>query len=64
MSEENKQIYQSVTLGLPEIKMVLVHAGNDAQNAVADPVFVDKTKEQLDKKQAVRKIIEHLKIDM
>ena len=64
MSEENKQIYQSVTLGLPELKMVLVHAGNDAQNAVAHPVFVDKTKEQLDKKQAVRKIIEHLKIDM
>jgi hydroxymethylpyrimidine/phosphomethylpyrimidine kinase len=64
MSEEKKQTYQSVTLGLPEIKMVLVHAANDAQNAVADPVFVDKTNEQLDKKQAVRKIIEHLKIDM
>lgn len=64
MSEEKKQTYQSVTLGLPELKMVLVHAGNDAQNAVADPVFIDKRKEQLDKKQAVRKIIEHLKIDM
>ena len=64
MSEEKKQTYQSVTLGLPELKMGLVHAGNDAQNAVAHPVFVDKTKEQLDKKQAVRKIIEHLKIDM
>jgi hydroxymethylpyrimidine/phosphomethylpyrimidine kinase len=64
MSEEKKQTYQSITLGLPELKMVLVHAGNDAQNAVADPVFIDKTKEQLDKKQAVRKIIEHLKIDM
>ena len=64
MSEEKKQTYQSVTLGLPELKMVLVHAGNDAQNAVADPVFIDKTNEQFDKKQAVRKIIEHLKIDM
>ena len=64
MSEEKKQTYQSVTLGLPELKMVLVHAGNDAQNAVADPVFIDKAKEQRDKKQAVRKIIEHLKIDM
>jgi hypothetical protein len=64
MSEEKKKIYQSVTLGLPELKMVLVHAGNDIQNAEADPVFVEKTKEQLDKKQAVRKIIEHLKIDM
>ncbi len=64
MSEEKKKTYQSVTLGMPEIKMVLVHAGNDAQNAMADPVIVYKTKEQLDKKQAVKKIIEHLKIDM
>ena len=64
MTDNMKQTYQSVTLGLPALKMVLVHAGNDAQNAAADPVFVDKTKEQLDKKQAVRKIIEHLKIDM
>ena len=64
MSEEKKQTYQSVILGLPEIKMVLVHAGNNAQNAEADPVFVDKNKARLDKEQAVRKIIEHLKIDM
>ncbi len=64
MTEEKKQTYQSVTLGLPEIKMVLVHAGNDAQNAVANPIFVDKTKEQLDKEQVVRKIIEHLKVDL
>jgi len=64
MSEEKKQTYQSVILGLPEIKMVLVYAGNDAQNAEADPVFVNKTKAQLDKAQAVRKIIEHLKINM
>lgn len=64
MSEEKRQTYQWVTLGLPEIKMVLVHAGNDAQNALADPVSVDKTKEPLDKEQVVRKIIEHLKVDM
>jgi len=63
MTENKKQTYPSETLGLPELKMVLVHAGNDAQNAVANSVFVDKTKEQLDKEQAVRKIIEHLKVD-
>ena len=63
MSEEKKQTYQSVTLGMPEIKMVLVHAGNDAQNAVANSIFVDKTKDQLEIEQAVRKIIEHLKVD-
>jgi hypothetical protein len=64
MDEEKKHTYQSVTVGMPEIKMVLVHAGNDAQNAVANSIFVNKTKEQLDKEQAVRKIIEHLKLDL
>ena len=64
MSEEKKHTYQSVTLGMPEIKMVLVHAGNDAQNEIANTVFVDKTKEQLDTEQAVRKIIKHLKVDL
>jgi hypothetical protein len=63
MSEDKKQRYQSVTLGMPEIKMVLVHAGNDAQNEIASTIFVDKTKDQLDKEQAVRKIIKHLKVD-
>lgn len=64
MNEEKKQIYQSETQGLPEIKMVLVHSRNDAQNAVSNTIFEDKTKEQLDTEQAVRKIIQHLKIDM
>jgi hypothetical protein len=63
MTEEKKQTYQSETLGLPELKMVLVHAGNDAHNAVANSIFVDKTKDQLEIEQAVRKIIEHLKVD-
>jgi hypothetical protein len=63
MLEKKKKTYQSVTLGLPEIKMVLVHASNDAQNAVSNTIFVDKTKEQLETEQAVRKIIEHLKAD-
>ena len=64
MAEQKKQTYQFETLGLPEIKMVLVHAGNDAQNAVANTIFVNKTPEQLEKEQAVRKIIQHLKVDL
>ena len=60
MTKEKKQTYQSITLGLPEIKMVLVHAGNDAQNAAANSIITDKTKEQLEIEQAVRRIIEHL----
>jgi hypothetical protein len=63
MSDKTKQIYQSATLGLPALKMVLVHAGNDAQNTAANSIFADKTKEQLEKEQAVRKIIRHLKVD-
>ena len=64
MNEEKKQTYQSVILGLPELKMVLVNAGNDAQNAIANTIYTGKTKEQLEKEKAVRKIIEHLKIDL
>ena len=64
MNEEKKKTYQSVILGLPELKMVLVNAGNDAQNAVANTIYAGKTKEQLEKEKAVRKIIEHLKIDL
>jgi hypothetical protein len=63
MNDKTKQTYQSVTMGLPALKMVLVHAGNDAQNAVANSIFADKTKEELEKEQAVRKIIQHLKVD-
>jgi hypothetical protein len=63
MTDKTKQIYQSDTLGLPPLKMVLVHYGNEAQNAVANSIFEDKTKEQLEKEQAVRKIIQHLKAD-
>jgi hypothetical protein len=64
MTNKTKQTYQSVTLGMPPLKMVLVHAGNDAQNAEANSIFTDKNKEQLDKEQVVRKIIEHLKVDL
>jgi hypothetical protein len=63
MSEEQKRTFETTTLGLPELKMVLVHAGNDAQNAVAVSVFANKTPEELVKEHAVRKIIEHLKVD-
>jgi hypothetical protein len=63
MSDEKKRTYESTTMGLPELKMVLVHAGNDAQNAVANSVFVNKTPEDLEKEHAVRKIIEHLKVN-
>jgi hypothetical protein len=67
MAEEKKQVYQSTTLGMPALRMVLVHARNDAQNAVMraleTPVQMGPAVQgaaPLDKQRAVRKIIEHL----
>ena len=61
MSDEEKRTFQSVTLGLPPLKMVLVHAENDRQNESAQtiletPDVVEKRKKQ----KAIAKIIEHL----
>lgn len=47
-------------MALPELKMVLVHARNEHQNAAEDIPLDDKGAEQLDKKRVVRKIIRHL----
>ena len=67
MTSETKQTYESVVMGLPALKMVLVHAQNDAQNAdgmdatqQAHSRRPRKSKEQIDKEEAVRKIIVHL----
>ena len=61
MSDEEKRTYQSVTLGLPPLKMVLVHTENDRQNESAQtileaPEVVEKRKKQ----KAITKLIEHL----
>lgn len=61
MSDEEKRTYRSVTLGLPPLKMVLVHTENDRQNESAQtileaPEIVEKRKKQ----KAITKIIEHL----
>jgi len=61
MSDEEKRTFQSVTLGLPPLKMVLVHAENERQNESAQtiletPDVVEKRKKQ----KAIAKIIEHL----
>jgi hypothetical protein len=66
MAEPKKRIYQSTTLGLPPLKMVLVHARNEAQNAAAlhaREAHVEASapdEAPLDKERAIRKIIEHL----
>ncbi len=62
MAEPQMQVYESTTLGTPPLRMVLVHAHNEAQNAavrVPPPAPAD-VKAPLDKEQVVRRIIEHL----
>jgi len=61
MSEEEKRMFQSVTPGLPPLKMVLIHAENDRQNETTETILEPlETKEQRKKEKAVRKIIEYL----
>lgn len=61
MSDEEKRTFQSVTLGLPPLKMVLVHAENERQNKAAqtileEPEIIEKRKAQ----KAIKKLIQHL----
>ncbi len=61
MSDEEKRTYQSVTLGLPPLKMVLVHTENDRQNEAAQTILEAPEKVEKRKKQkAITKLIEHL----
>ena len=63
MAEQKKRIkrtYQAEILGLPPLKMILVHAENDRANAAAQPGAKSKTKRPRSEQEAVMKIIEHL----
>ena len=61
MSDEETKTYQSETLALPPLKMVLVQAENDRQNEAAQiilesPDAIEKRKKQ----KAIAKLIDHL----
>lgn len=66
MADPKTQIYESSTLGLPPLKMVLVHARNEAQNAAMRPSLrlaeagQAEDEAPVDKERAVRRIIEML----
>ena len=61
MDEEKKHKYQSDTLGLPPLKMVLVHAENERQNKTAQTILESpEAKEKRKRQQAIRKLIRHL----
>jgi len=63
MTEQKKRTYQSDTLGLPPLRMVLVHAENDRRNAA--PTATQKPKTRLQKagigQEDLIRLIEHLK---
>lgn len=65
MAEPKRRVYESATLGVPPLKMVLVHARNNAQSAAAHtpeaPAEPASKEESLaDKERVVRRIIERL----
>jgi hypothetical protein len=65
MAEPTKRVYESTTLGLPPLRMVLVHARNEAQNAANRPTLsIVRVQEEeqapVDREKAIRRIIEAL----
>lgn len=61
MSDQEKKTYQSETLGLPPLKMVLVQAENDRQNEAAQTILESlEAIEKRKKQKAIAKLIEHL----
>jgi hypothetical protein len=61
MDERKKHTYQSDTLGLPPLKMVLVHAENERKNETAQTILESpEAKEKRERQRAIRKLIKHL----
>ena len=61
MDDEKKRTYQSTTLGVPPLKMVLVHAKNDRQNKAAQKILESpEAKEKRETQKAIVKLIKHL----
>jgi hypothetical protein len=61
MDDEKKRTYQSATLGVPPLKMVLVHAKNNRQNRAAQTMLESpEAKEKRETQKAIVKLIQHL----
>jgi hypothetical protein len=61
MDDKKKITYQSTTLGVPPLKMVLVHAKNDRQNKAAQTTLESpEAKEKRETQKAIVKLIQHL----
>jgi hypothetical protein len=61
MDDEKKRTYQSTTLGVPPLKMVLIHAKNDRQNRTAQTILESpEAMEKRETQKAIVKLIKHL----
>ncbi|HUI87752.1 MAG TPA: hypothetical protein VLX61_03395 [Anaerolineales bacterium] len=61
MDDKKKHVYQSETVGLPPLKMVLVHADNDRQNEAAQIILESpEAREKRERQRAIVKLIKHL----
>ena len=61
MDDKKKRMYQSTTLGVPPLKMILVHADNDRQNESAQTILESpEAKDKREKQKAITKLIKHL----
>ena len=59
--QDETRRFESVTLGLPPLKMILVHADADrAQRPVRKTAVPRKSQKDLDNLKAVIKLIDHL----
>lgn len=62
MSDDKKRTYQSDTLGLPPLQMVLVHADNDRANRTRKPLpkKQPRNKDEKERQEAIIRLIENL----
>ncbi|MFZ5880442.1 MAG: hypothetical protein ACOY0R_13815 [Chloroflexota bacterium] len=62
MTEEKKRKYQSETLGVPPLQMVLVHVENDRANRTRRPLPRKKPRSQDDRErqELIIRLIENL----
>ncbi|OFX11891.1 MAG: hypothetical protein A3J86_00045 [Anaerolinea sp. RIFOXYB12_FULL_60_12] len=59
--QDETRRFETVTLGLPPLKMVLVHADTERRNRPAKKVAAPrKSQKELDNLKAVIKLIDHL----
>jgi len=64
MDDKIKRIYYSETVGLPPLKMVLVHADNERQNEAAQTILESpEARTKREKQKAIVKLINHLSTD-